>query len=57
MLVIKGIIYEVAEVSNVKEKKSPVNYEGFGNKPQLHVAGLSERVKGQSARSKTGTSI
>lgn len=47
---IKGVIYEVAEVSNVKEKKSPVNYEGLGNKPQLHVAGLLERAKGRSAK-------
>lgn len=55
---IKGVIYEVAEVSNVKEKKkSPVNYEDYGNKPQLDVAGLSERVKGRSARYKLGKPI
>lgn len=51
---IKGVIYEVAVVSNVKEKKSPINYEGFGNKPQLDVAGISERVKGRLARNQIG---
>ena len=56
---IKGIIYEVAKVSNVrgKKKKSPVNYEDFGNKPQLNLAEISERVKGRLARSKMGKSI
>lgn len=54
---IKGVIYEVAKVSNVREKKSPVNYEDFGNKPQLNLAGISERVKGRLARSKMGESI
>lgn len=55
---IKGVIYEVAKVSNVKGgEKSPVNYEDLGNKPQLSVAGVSERVKGRSARSKIGKSI
>lgn len=55
---IKGIIYEVAKVSNVREKKkSPVNYEDFGNKPRLNLAGISERVKGRLARSQMGKSI
>lgn len=54
---IKGVIYEVAKVSNVKEKKSPVNYEDFCNKPQLNVAGISERVKGRLARNKMGKFI
>lgn len=54
---IKGVIYEVDEVSNVKEKKCPVNYEGFGNKPQLDVAGVPERVEGRLARNKMGKSI
>lgn len=56
---IKGVIYEVAVVSNVKKKKTnkktPVNYEDFNNKPQFDVAGLSERVQGRSARNKMGT--
>lgn len=50
---IKGVIYEVGEVSNVKEKReSPVISEGFGNKPELDIAGISERVKGRLARIK-----
>lgn len=51
---IKGVIYEVAEVSNVKEKKSSINYEDFGNRRQLDVAVLFERVQRRSARNKLG---
>lgn len=54
---IKGVIYEAAVVSNVKEKKSPANYESFGNNPKLDVAGISERVKGRLTRNKMGKSI
>lgn len=54
---IKGVIYEVAVISNVKGKKSSVNYEGFGNEPQLDVAGISEKVKGRLTRNKMGKSV
>lgn len=40
---IKGVIYEVAMISNVKEgEKIPVCCEGSANKPQLDIPGFPE---------------